>query len=80
MVILQAIQHKCLRKCQSRGIHGKCRWQEDRFYTRVNTMSNKHVEALHIPATEKHYEEIIAPYAIIDFVDYSSVKQGFYKN
>ena len=32
------------------------------------------------PSTEKHHEEIIAPYAIIDFVDYSSVEHGFYEN
>jgi hypothetical protein len=32
------------------------------------------------PSTKKHHEEIIAPYALIDFVDYSSVERGFYEN
>ena len=32
------------------------------------------------PGTEKHHEEIIAPHAVIDFVDYSSVERGFYEN
>ena len=32
------------------------------------------------PSTKKHHEETIVPYAIIDFVDYSSVEHSFYEN
>ena len=52
---------------------------------RISEIGGQHNERLTCrstphPSTEKHHEEIIAAYTFIDFVDYSSVKYGFYEN